>query len=126
MVSEREEQRRNRAESQADQTLNQRAEQRAQREYRQDAPSQRRVGQYVQPEPVPGDEDGGGAQVSEKMNEALAKGYFGTRIDETPRENYTVAGVTSGAPRPDAQEEKLSPDETPNADGGSQENQSAQ
>ena len=35
------------------------------------------------------------------VDEANSKGYFGEAVDETPRENYTVAGVTSGAQVPD-------------------------
>jgi hypothetical protein len=33
--------------------------------------------------------------------EATEKGYFGTQVDETPNEHYTVSGVTSGKPTPE-------------------------
>lgn len=32
---------------------------------------------------------------------ALEAGYFGERLDPTPVENYTVAGVTAGKPTPE-------------------------
>jgi len=43
----------------------------------------------------------GGKQVQEKMDEEQEKGYRGFVPDPTPNENYTVAGVTSGAPTPE-------------------------
>lgn len=77
-----------------------------------DDASQKRTEQPVQPERAPlADEDGGSEQVTEKMNEDLSKGYHGHVPDETPNSAYTVQGVTSGAERPDAQDEPLSPDE---------------
>jgi hypothetical protein len=35
------------------------------------------------------------------FDEANEQGYFGTVPDPTPNENYTVKGVTSGAPTPE-------------------------
>lgn len=35
------------------------------------------------------------------LEAAADKGYLGTTPDPTPNENYTVAGVTSGAPTPE-------------------------
>lgn len=35
------------------------------------------------------------------LEAAAAKGYIGVVADPTPNENYTVAGVTSGAPTPE-------------------------
>jgi len=43
----------------------------------------------------------GGKQVQEKMDEEQEKGYRGFVPDPTPNENYTVAGVTKGAPTPE-------------------------
>lgn len=43
----------------------------------------------------------GGKEVQGKMDEATAKGHFGYTPDSTPNENYTVAGVTAGAPTPE-------------------------
>lgn len=40
------------------------------------------------------------AAVSSIANET-AQGFRGTEVDPTPNENYTVAGVTSGAPTPE-------------------------
>lgn len=45
--------------------------------------------------------DSGAAEVQAKVDEAEEKGYLGTAVDETPRENYTLKGVTSGAPTPE-------------------------
>lgn len=35
------------------------------------------------------------------LEEARKVGYLGTKVDPTPNENYTVAGVTSGKPTPE-------------------------
>jgi hypothetical protein len=43
----------------------------------------------------------GGKEVQAKMDEETEKGYRGFTPDPTPNENYTVAGVTSGAPTPE-------------------------
>ena len=45
--------------------------------------------------------DSGEAEVQAKFDEANEKGYFGTLADETPNENYTLRGVTSGKPTPE-------------------------
>lgn len=55
--------------------------------------------------PVKGD-DLGLAEVKAKFDEANEKGYFGHAPDETPNENYTLAGVTSGKPTPENQRGK--------------------
>lgn len=43
----------------------------------------------------------GGKEVQAKMDKETEKGYRGTVPDPTPNANYTVAGVTSGAPTPE-------------------------
>jgi hypothetical protein len=43
----------------------------------------------------------GADEVQAKMDEEQEQGYRGTKVDPTPNENYTVAGVTSGAPTPE-------------------------
>ncbi len=43
----------------------------------------------------------GGKEVQAKMDEEQEKGYRGYVPDPTPNENYTVKGVTSGAPTPE-------------------------
>lgn len=43
----------------------------------------------------------GADEVQAKFDEANEKGYFGSSPDETPRENYTLQGVTSGKPTPE-------------------------
>lgn len=47
----------------------------------------------------------GGAAVQKALQEAAdegaRKGYVGQKADHTPRENYTLRGVTSGAPTPE-------------------------
>ena len=52
-------------------------------------------------EDVPGMEE-----VQAKFDEAEEKGYFGYTPDETPRENYTLKGVTSGKPTPETERGK--------------------
>lgn len=49
--------------------------------------------------------DGGAAEVQDKFDEANDKGFFGNRVDPTPDENYTVAGVTKGKPTPETDDE---------------------
>lgn len=46
-------------------------------------------------------EDAGQAEVQATFDEANAKGYFGETPDETPNENYTLAGVIAGKPTPE-------------------------
>lgn len=45
--------------------------------------------------------DAGQAEVQEKMDVITEQGFRGVEVDPTPNENYTVAGVTSGAPTPE-------------------------
>lgn len=45
--------------------------------------------------------DAGQAEVQAKFDEAEEKGFFGEGVDETPRENYTLKGVTSGKSTPE-------------------------
>ena len=46
-------------------------------------------------------EDAGQAEVQERMDEATEQGFIGAKVDPTPNENYTVEGVTGGAPTPE-------------------------
>jgi hypothetical protein len=39
--------------------------------------------------------------IDARMEQELDQGFRGTEVDPTPNENYTVAGVTSGAPTPE-------------------------
>ena len=48
----------------------------------------------------------GADEVQARFDEANEKGYFGEVPDETPNENYTLKGVTSGAPTPENQRGK--------------------
>ena len=43
----------------------------------------------------------GADQVQATFDEAEEKGYFGETPDETPRENYTLEGVSQGKPTPE-------------------------
>jgi hypothetical protein len=45
--------------------------------------------------------DLGGDEVQQRMDRETAQGFSGVNVDPTPDENYTVAGVTSGAPTPE-------------------------
>jgi len=51
------------------------------------------------------DQDVGQQQVQQQFDEADDKGYFGDVPDPTPNDNYTVSGVTSGAPTPETDDE---------------------
>lgn len=46
----------------------------------------------------------GNAEVQKETDEAEAQGFRGVSPDPTPRENYTVAGVTAGKPTPETDE----------------------
>ena len=41
------------------------------------------------------------AELQRITDEAEAKGFYGEAVDETPRENYTVSGVTEGKSTPE-------------------------
>ena len=56
--------------------------------------------------PVSAEGDLGAAEIQAKFDEANEKGYFGHTPDETPNENYTLAGVTSGKPTPETERGK--------------------
>lgn len=43
----------------------------------------------------------GADEVQARFDEAEEKGFFGPTIDKTPRENYTLQGVGSGAETPE-------------------------
>lgn len=47
----------------------------------------------------------GNAEVQKHVDSLTEKGYDGEPGDPTPNENYTVAGVTSGAPTPETDKE---------------------
>lgn len=51
-------------------------------------------------------DDAGQAEVQKAFDEANKKGYFGEVPDETPNENYTLSGVTSGKPTPETERGK--------------------
>lgn len=44
----------------------------------------------------------GADEVQAKFDDANSKGFFGEQVDSTPRENYTLGGVTSGKPTPES------------------------
>jgi hypothetical protein len=46
-------------------------------------------------------DDLGADRVQAAFDEANDKGFFGESPDKTPRENYTLKGVTSGKPTPE-------------------------
>ena len=45
-------------------------------------------------------------QVQEAVDRETEQGFRGIEVDPTPNENYTVAGVTSGAPTPETDDEQ--------------------
>jgi hypothetical protein len=48
-----------------------------------------------------GGSDLGRSELQATLDEINEKGFRGDKVDPTPNENYTVAGVTSGAPTPE-------------------------
>lgn len=48
------------------------------------------------------DADAGQDQVDENLAREQARGYRGVKVDPTPDEHYTVAGVTAGLPTPES------------------------
>lgn len=55
---------------------------------------------------APKKDDLGQAEVQKKADEELDQGFRGVEVDETPNENYTVGGVTSGKPTPESEASK--------------------
>ncbi len=49
--------------------------------------------------------DTSAAEVQAKADEDQARGFRGVEVDPTPNENYTIAGVTSGAPTPETDDD---------------------
>ncbi|GAA2484628.1 hypothetical protein GCM10010406_21120 [Streptomyces thermolineatus] len=49
-------------------------------------------------------DDGVAQEIQRVTDEASEQGFFGVAVDPTPNENYTVAGVTQGAPTPETDE----------------------
>jgi hypothetical protein len=45
------------------------------------------------------------ADVQKQVDEDQARGFRGVEVDPTPNENYTIAGVTSGAPTPETDDD---------------------
>jgi hypothetical protein len=41
------------------------------------------------------------ADIQKQVEQDEARGFRGVEVDPTPNENYTIAGVTSGAPTPE-------------------------
>jgi len=48
--------------------------------------------------------DAGQKQAQDKVDEETEQGFRGTKVDPTPDANYSVAGVTKGAPTPETDE----------------------
>ena len=49
-------------------------------------------------------DDAGSAEVQRNVDKASEQGFYGVKVDPTPNENYTVAGVTAGKPTPETDE----------------------
>lgn len=45
-------------------------------------------------------------QAQKAIDREVEQGFRGVEVDPTPNENYTVAGVTSGAPTPESDPEQ--------------------
>lgn len=46
-------------------------------------------------------DSGNADQVKEKVDVETDQGFRGVEVDQTPNENYTLSGVTRGAPTPE-------------------------
>lgn len=44
-------------------------------------------------------------EVQRQVDQETEQGFRGVEVDPTPNENYTVAGVTSGAPTPETDDD---------------------
>jgi hypothetical protein len=51
-------------------------------------------------------DDSSAGRVRAAFDEANEQGFFGQSPDNTPRENYTLKGVTSGKPTPETERGK--------------------
>lgn len=49
--------------------------------------------------------DLGADQVQQRVDAENTQGFAGVEVDPTPNENYTMQGVTSGAPTPETDDE---------------------
>lgn len=45
------------------------------------------------------------AKVQDQIEQETEQGFRGQKVDPTPNENYTAAGVTSGKPTPESDPE---------------------
>lgn len=45
------------------------------------------------------------ADIQKQVEQDEARGFRGVEVDPTPNENYTIAGVTKGAPTPETDDE---------------------
>jgi hypothetical protein len=45
------------------------------------------------------------ADIQKQVEQDEARGFRGVEVDPTPNENYTIAGVTSGAPTPETDDD---------------------
>lgn len=52
-------------------------------------------------------DDGGAAEVADRLAKEQEQGFHGTVVDPTPRENYSVAGVVGGKPTPETDAESF-------------------
>ena len=66
---------------------------------RKDHPETTPEGQQAKTDAVNADKST--AQVQKQMDEDTERGFRGVEVDPTPNDNYTVSGVTSGAPTPE-------------------------
>lgn len=66
---------------------------------RSNHPESSAAGQQAKADAVKADTSS--AEVQQQVDEDEARGFRGVEVDPTPNENYTVAGVTSGAPTPE-------------------------
>lgn len=65
-----------------------------------DHPENSDAGQKAKADAEKADQSNAG-QVADNVAQETRQGFRGVEVDPTPNENYTLAGVTSGAPTPE-------------------------
>lgn len=69
-----------------------------------DHPESTPAGQQAKADAAKADQSA--AEVQRKADEDAERGFRGVEVDSTPNEAYSVAGVTSGMPTPETDEEQ--------------------
>lgn len=69
-------------------------------------PTDAKTGSSPDPQTTEKTEELGADQVQEIVDKEQEQGFAGIKVDPTPNENYTLAGVTKKAPTPETDPEQ--------------------